>query len=88
MSKKIITITLDPEKDIAKVPAGAIPRGVVAEGDNIKAIYEVEELAPLKAVEFLYPETDVPVDLDGFQFVGATTFRDGEVVVSVYSREM
>lgn len=88
MAKTIFAIELDPDKDVAKVPAGAIPRGIVAAGDNIRAVFEAEEGVPMKAVEFLYPMAGDTVDLTGFNYVGTTSFADGENICLVYAREM
>jgi hypothetical protein len=86
---KIFSITLDPDKDIAKVPAGAIPRGIVLAGEDIKAIFEADEEAPIKAVEFKYPMPgDSEVDIIGFTYIGLASFNDGECVSLVYCKEM
>jgi hypothetical protein len=87
-NKVIFSVSLDPDKDIAKVPAGAKTLGIVANGDNIKAIFEADETAPLAAVEFKYPMVGDVVDVEGFIWIGTTSFNDGENVAIVYARQM
>jgi hypothetical protein len=88
MEKTLIEVTLNPSIDIAKVNAGAICRGVVSAGENLKAIFEVDGSAPIKAVEFKYLMPAESDDITGFTFAGTTSFNDGETVISVYFKEM
>jgi hypothetical protein len=87
-NKIIVTVELDPSKDIAKVPAGAIPRGVVATTENIVALFEAEEGAAPKAIEFKYISPNEVDDISGFQYVGFGSWNDGVNITLVYSREM
>jgi hypothetical protein len=88
MAKVIFSVALDPDKDVAKVPAGAKALGIVAAGENLKAIFEADETAPLVAVEFKYPMAGDVADLEGFTYVGLAGFNDGEAVALVYARQM
>jgi len=88
MSKLLIEITLNPDIDVAKVNAGAISRGVVAFGEDLKVIFEVDPTAPMKAVEFKYLMPTESDDITGFSFAGTTSFNDGETIISVYHKEM
>ena len=88
MAKLLIEVKLNPSIDIAKVNAGAISRGVVAFGEDLKAIFEVDESAPMKAVEFKYLMPTESEDLAGYTFAGTTAFNDGETVIAVYFKEM
>ena len=88
MAKLLIEVKLNPSIDIAKVHAGAISRGVVAFGEDLKAIFEVDESAPMKAVEFKYLMPTESEDLTGYSFAGTTSFNDGETVIAVYFKEM
>jgi hypothetical protein len=88
MTKLLIEVTLNPSIDVAKVNAGAISRGIVAFGENLKAIFEVDATAPMKAVEFKYLMPTESDDLAGYSFAGTTAFNDGETVISVYYKEM
>ena len=88
MSKILMSIDLDPSKDIAKLPSGAIARGVVANGENITAVFEVDTSASPKAVEFKYPSPGEAEDIDGFTFCGTAVFNEGATIVAVYSREL
>lgn len=88
MAKLLIEVTLNPDIDVAKVNAGAISRGVVAFGEDLKAIFEVDASAPMKAVEFKYLMPTESDDLTGYSFAGTTSFNDGETIISVYFKEM
>jgi hypothetical protein len=88
MAKLLIEVRLNPSIDIAKVNAGAISRGVVAFGEDLKAIFEVDESAPMKAVEFKYLMPTESEELAGYTFAGTTAFNDGETVIAVYFKEM
>ena len=88
MAKTLIEVKLNPSIDIAKVNAGAISRGVVAFGEDLKAIFEVDDAAPMKAVEFKYIMPTESDDLAGYSFAGTTSFNDGETVIAVYFKEM
>jgi hypothetical protein len=88
MAKLLMEVTLNPSVDVAKVNAGAVARGVVAFGENLKVIFEVDESAPAKAVEFKYLMPTESEDLAGFSFAGTTAFNDGETVIAVYFKEM
>lgn len=88
MAKLLIEVKLNPEVEVAKVNAGAISRGVVAAGEDIKAIFEVDESAPSKAVEFKYLMPTESDDLTGFSYAGTVAFNDGETVIAVYFKEM
>ncbi|MBF0558456.1 MAG: hypothetical protein HQL08_06710 [Nitrospirae bacterium] len=84
----LIEVILNPSVEVAKVNAGAISRGVVAFGENIKAIFEVNETAPVKAIEFKYLMPTESDDLTGYAHAGTVAFNDGETVISVYFKEM
>lgn len=88
MAKLLMEVKLNPEVDVAKVTAGAVCRGVVAAGEDIKAIFEVEESAPSKAVEFKYLMPTESDDLTGFTFAGSVAFNNGETIIAVYFKEM
>jgi hypothetical protein len=88
MAKSLIEVKLNPSIDVAKVNAGAIARGVVAAGEDLKAIFEIDEAAPIKAVEFKYLMPTESDDLTGYSFAGTTSFNDGDTVISVYYKEM
>ncbi|MEI6206621.1 MAG: hypothetical protein WCP20_07560 [Desulfuromonadales bacterium] len=89
MAKLLMEVTLNPDVDIAKVNAGAICRGVVAFGeDDLKVIFEVDEAAPMKAVEFKYLNPTDSDNLTGYSFAGITSYNSGEMVVAVYFKEM
>lgn len=89
MAKSLIEVTLNPDIDVAKVNAGAICRGVVAFGeDELKVIFEIDQAAPMKAVEFKYLNPTDSDDLTGYSFAGITSYDGGEMVVAVYFKEM
>ncbi len=89
MAKSLIEVTLNPDIDVAKVNAGAICRGVVAFGeDELKVIFEIDQAAPMKAVEFKYLNPTDSDDLTGYSFAGITSYDSGEMVVAVYFKEM
>jgi len=88
MAKLLIEVKLNPEVSVAKVNAGAISRGVVAAGEDIKAIFEVDETAPAKAIEFKYLMPTESDDLAGYSFAGTVAFNDGETIIAVYFKEM
>ena len=88
MEKLLIEITLNPDIDVAKVNAGAIARGVVAFGEDLKVIFEVDPTASMKAVEFKHPMPTESDDITGYSFAGTTSFNDGETIISVYYKEM
>lgn len=88
MEKLLVAITLNPDIDVAKVNAGAVSRGVVAFGEDLKIVFEVDPTAPMKAVEFKYLMPTESDDISGYSFAGTTSFNDGETVISVYYKEM
>jgi len=88
MAKILIEVKLNPEIDVAKVNAGAVARGVVAAGEDLKVIFEADEGTAMKAVEFKYLMPTESDDLTGYSFAGTTSFNDGETVISVYYKEM
>lgn len=88
MAKSLIEVKLNPSIDVAKVNAGAIARGVVAAGEDLKVIFEIDDAAPVKAVEFKYLMPTESDDLTGCSFAGTVSFNDGDTVIAVYYREM
>jgi hypothetical protein len=88
MARLLVEVILNPDIDVAKVNAGALSRGVVAFGEDLKVLFEVDETAPMKAVEFKYLMPTESDDLTGYSFAGTTAFNDGETVISVYYKEM
>lgn len=88
MAKLLVEVKLNPETNVAKLNAGAVSRGVVAAGDDIKAIFEVDETAPAKAVEFKYLMPTESDDLTGFAYAGTVSFNDAETIIAVYYKEM
>jgi hypothetical protein len=88
MAKTIIEVKLNPSIEVAKVNAGGIARGVVAAGEDLKVIFEVDESAPMKAVEFKYIMPTESDDITGYFCAGTTSFNDGDTVIVVYYKEM
>ena len=87
---KIIGIELDPSKDIAKLPKGAIARGIVVDGGSVTALFEANDEAPLVPVEFIYPVVngDSFALAEGSQFVGSIYIDADTAISMVYSKEM